>query len=560
MKAILAVFSLLGCVLFAGAQNPAMETWVTRLKDDGPSQAISRFAIYQDLEKLDSAARLNAVIGLEKACLRGNQRLRLVGRSVKEKICFYTIREGDSLYAANMKACLNEAVRMDEPWLQAEFGRWYSEMLNSLNQKELAVQYAISSLKLQEYLGLGNFPAVTQFYLWLGESMMLTDYLTDAKAYLHKGLLLAQTDTLVRKFNIMFTYNNLGIIHRRMKQHDSALYYFDKLKTISAEIGRQDWVEIAHRNRLLSLVETGRLDSAAADAATLLQKSRTTHNINDEMYAAEMLGKIAFARKDYPEALVHLLYSKKLNGGTNQRALSRLHENLAACYEAMNQPEKAYPYLKEYRRYNDSVNREKVNYNSRFLAIKADYEKDQLRYRELASSTQTAIRTRNIGIALLIGLSLIGIVWLNNRRRRSKSLQQEAAAQLQKFKTEIIRKNDHIDELMKTLSKQMSLQADAQRMNELSRQMILTDDDWQNFKQLFEQTYPGFFSNLRKQASGITEAEQRMAALLKIQLNTKQIAAMQGISPDSVHKTRHRLRQRFGADSTTVLENIIAAI
>jgi DNA-binding CsgD family transcriptional regulator len=51
-----------------------------------------------------------------------------------------------------------------------------------------------------------------------------------------------------------------------------------------------------------------------------------------------------------------------------------------------------------------------------------------------------------------------------------------------------------------------------------------------------------------------------MAALLKIQLSTKQIAAMQGIGSDSVHKTRHRLRQRFATGSTAELENIIASI
>jgi DNA-binding CsgD family transcriptional regulator len=470
------------------------------------------------------------------------------------------LKEGDSLYAAHMKACLNEAIQMDDPYLQAEFGRWYSEMLNSLNQKELAVQYAISSLKLQEYLGLEHFPAVAQFYLWLGESLMVTDYLADAEVYLHKGLLLAQKDSLVRKENIMFTYNNLGIIHRRTKDHDSALYYFDKLQAISATIGRPDWVEIAHRNRMLSLVETGKLDSAETEAGNLLQKSRATNNIADEMYAAEMLGNIACARKDYTTALVYLLNSKKLNGGKNQRALSRVHDKLATCYEALNQPEKALPYLKALRRYNDSVNRVKVNYNSRFLAIKADYEKEQWAFRQLADEAQSAIRARNTGIAILAGLSLLGIFFLHKRHRKVQRLQHKAAEHLEQYKAEMISKNEQLEELITSLQKQQNRQMDTQRIEELSRQMILTDDDWQNFKQLFEQTYPSFFNQLKIQAPGITEAEQRMAALIRIQLNTRQIAAMQGISADSVHKTRQRLRLRFNTDSTAELENIIAAI
>jgi DNA-binding CsgD family transcriptional regulator len=556
------------CILFiclliaglAGSQKPDIEHWVTKLKDESARQAIVRFSIYQELSQLDSAKRITAVNQLEQACAKGNKRLHLLAKSVKEKVCFYTIEAGDSLYAAHMKACLNEAIQLEETNLQAEFGRWYSEMLNSLNQKELAVQYAISALQQQEYLGLENFPAVAQFYLWLGESLMVTDYLSDAMAYLHKGLHLAKNDTLVKQVNIMFTYNNLGIIHRRIKQHDSALYYFDKLQAISTAMSRKDWVDIAHKNRMQSLIETGQLDSAEVEAENLLQKSRVAKNTDDEMYAAEMLGKIAFARKEFATALVHLLYSQKLNGGKNQRALSRVNEKLAATYEALQQPDKAYPYLKALRQYNDSILREKENSKSRYLAIKASYEKEQLRVRELVSSAHNTKRTRNISIAVLVALSIIGMWWIHANRQKTKRLQLAAAEQLNLFKEEIISKNAHIDGLMQSLQKQQYQKEDTQRIEELSRQMILTDDDWQNFKQLFEQTYPAFFSTLRQKATGITEAEQRMAALLKIQLNTKQIAAMQGISADSVHKTRQRLRQRLGMDSTAELENMIASI
>jgi DNA-binding CsgD family transcriptional regulator len=160
----------------------------------------------------------------------------------------------------------------------------------------------------------------------------------------------------------------------------------------------------------------------------------------------------------------------------------------------------------------------------------------------------------------LAGLSLLGIFFLHKRHRKVQKLQRQAAEQLEKFKAELISKNEHLEELITSLQEHQNRQMDTQRMEELSRQMILTDDDWQNFKQLFEQTYPSFFNQLKVKAPGITEAEQRMAALIRIQLNTKQVASMQGISADSVHKTRQRLRLRFGTDSTVELENIIATI
>jgi hypothetical protein len=46
----------------------------------------------------------------------------------------------------------------------------------------------------------------------------------------------------------------------------------------------------------------------------------------------------------------------------------------------------------------------------------------------------------------------------------------------------------------------------------------------------------------------------------KIQLGTRQISAMQGISADTVHKTKQRLRQRFGTSSTSELEAMLATV
>jgi tetratricopeptide (TPR) repeat protein len=531
-----------------------------RLKDKSPSQFISHYSLYREIAKLDSISRIKTAIEIEKECAKGNKRLSLLGRSVKAKIFFYNIKPNDSVYAAQMKRCLNEAIEMEEPYLQAEFGRWYSEMLNTLDQKELALQVAISSLKLHEYLGFENFAAVSIFYLWVGETLLVAGYVPESITYLNRGLQLAKTDTLVRPFRFMFTYNNLGLAYRQLNMHDSALYYFEKLKAYCVEIKRPDWEEIAYKNRLPCFVELGMLDSAKRVANRLFEIAKTSKDPDDEMIAWEMLGKIAVKEKNYEAAIGNLLTSARVNGGKNKRLLNRVYETLAACYETMGQPEKAYPYLKFARAYNDSVTQEKEKFNSRFLVIKAEYDKEQLQLKKLTSEVKSTRVFRNVGIALVLLVAAAMIWGIEKKRKNAEQLRKSAARELDTFKEEIISKNNRIDDLNARLEKQQIKQLDALNINELSHQVILTEADWQNFKQLFEKTYPAFFSTLRLKAPGITEAEQRMAALLKIQLSTKQIAAMQGIGSDSVHKTRHRLRQRFATGSTAELENIIASI
>jgi tetratricopeptide (TPR) repeat protein len=542
------------------AQKYDVNKWVELLKDDSKSQYIGHYRVYLDITKIDSASKIRAATEIARECAKGNKHLRLMGRSVKAKLFFYHIRPGDSLYAAQMKDCLNEAIEMDNPYLQAEFGRWYSEMLNSMNQTELAVQYAITSLKQQEWLGYENFAAISIFNMWVGEALLVAGYTSDAINFLHKGLSLAQTDTLVKPFRFMYTYNNLGLAYRKLNQHDSAIYYFEKLQHYCIEKKNPVWQQIAYKNRLPSFVELGMLDSAKVVDARLFEIAKTSKERDDSLIAYEMMGKIAMKEKDFPKAITPLLKSALLNNGSNKDLLNRVYESLAACYEAIGQTESAYPYLKLTRSYNDSVSRTKETNNNRYLFIKAEYDKEQLRLRQLSDEKKRAVRNRNTGIAALVLIALAAIVWLNRRRKKAEQRQQQAAEEMELFKEEVIKKNSHIEELQASIEQQQHRQHDTQTIQELSHQMILTEADWQNFKSLFEKTYPSFFKLLRDKAPGITEAEQRMAALIKIQLNTKQIAAMQGIGLDSVHKTRHRLRQRFHTGTTSELETIIGKL
>ena len=51
-----------------------------------------------------------------------------------------------------------------------------------------------------------------------------------------------------------------------------------------------------------------------------------------------------------------------------------------------------------------------------------------------------------------------------------------------------------------------------------------------------------------------------MAALTRLHLNTKQMASMPGISPDSVYKIRQRLRKRLQLDDEVSTETYLTKI
>jgi len=65
---------------------------------------------------------------------------------------------------------------------------------------------------------------------------------------------------------------------------------------------------------------------------------------------------------------------------------------------------------------------------------------------------------------------------------------------------------------------------------------------------------------LKEMVPDITEAECRIAALIRLHLNTKQMAAMLGISTDSVYKIKQRLRKRLPLNDDVTIETYLTKI
>lgn len=171
-----------------------------------------------------------------------------------------------------------------------------------------------------------------------------------------------------------------------------------------------------------------------------------------------------------------------------------------------------------------------------------------------------------VSIALLLYLNRIR---LKQKRRQEFAMKEKNAAEaelmaakeeMKKITENAVEKTALVEKLTAQLSHREYNAEQEQLINEITRQTILTEEEWENFKQLFEKIHPGFFIRLREKSRDITLAEQRMAALTRLNLTARQMASMLGISVDSVHKTRQRLRQRLQFSTETNLEETLSAI
>jgi len=86
---------------------------------------------------------------------------------------------------------------------------------------------------------------------------------------------------------------------------------------------------------------------------------------------------------------------------------------------------------------------------------------------------------------------------------------------------------------------------------------LLTNDDWAEFRRRFERVHPSFFVQLRNQYADLSPAEERLLALAKLNMDTHQMSRMLGVAPDSIRKTKYRLRKKLGLDGTSPLSSLL---
>jgi hypothetical protein len=233
-----------------------------------------------------------------------------------------------------------------------------------------------------------------------------------------------------------------------------------------------------------------------------------------------------------------------------------------------------YHYFQLYNHLHDSIERAVANSRLEISRLRLDNQSNVFEIRELQKEKEAKAQERNFIIAAIVLFAIIGFFILNRQRLKSRyqrqlAFQQKDAAekevaaakeQLNMFTQSIVEKTKLIEQLELEVANKQLTDEQQQLAKDLTQQTILTEEDWEKYKTLFEKVYPGFFLKLKEMVPDLTIAECRLAALIRLHLNTKQMASMLGISPDSVYKGRQRLRKRLQLDDGVTTETYLTKI
>jgi tetratricopeptide (TPR) repeat protein len=255
----------------------------------------------------------------------------------------------------------------------------------------------------------------------------------------------------------------------------------------------------------------------------------------------------------------------------------QLEEEMAAIqmfsefYKNNGDCKKSFEYYLQFNKLEDSLFSLEKQKTIEELSMKYETTKKEEHIKLLEKDRQIQLQNKWMLAGLLVASVIVGgvlLLLLMFRNRKNKELfrskeklrQTELAhikneldfnkKELERFMLNFIEKTKLITDLegrLETFSEISEVRNPYidKNISELTQMKILTEDNWAQFKIHFEKAYPGLIQQIKETFEHLSPAELRMFLLMKLNIDSKEIASILGISFESVKKTRYRLKKKM---------------
>ena len=580
---------------FLAAQTEGLdpEKWVNDLSKKDRSSYDSLISLIRKLQVVDS---LQAFQFLDQVAEKGGSKgdhfqalFNCLKASIIYNICYYDFQRVGKTPAnidwikqqiMNLySSAIDIAYRSEDEMLVAYVSYTYGSVSASFGEIGRSVMYSKNGIDLFEKI---SYPIEPQQYQYLAELLYRVREYNESIHYGKKAITGWQTSPKEIKSFTVSSMNTVALGYHRQQVYDSALIFYNQALELVKKIKDTVWTGIVSGNMGQIFYAQGKYDTAYALLKGDYNASKAKGYFDNAGHSLQWAARTNLALGNKATALAEVREAfQLLKQWPDANYLRNSYYTASQIFRELGNYDSAFYYNNLWSRINDSL--EKVVATSSLAISKAKLNDETSRYniQTLNKEKRSQLLLRNIIIASIVILSLIVVLAVNRQRLNEKlktekaeqeklrmeqeklMMEQEAASakdQLKMFTENIIEKTNLIEKLESQIKGKEATSEQHTIISELSHQTILTEDDWNKFKSLFEKIYPGFFINLKEKFPDITLAEQRMAALTRLQLTPKQMASMLGISVDSVHKTRQRLRQRLRINPESSLEEIMINI
>lgn len=338
-------------------------------------------------------------------------------------------------------------------------------------------------------------------------------------------------------------YANMGSSLLKMGLYQEAIENFDKTFKIFEKFEFSKELNTSYLNKFSCKYHLGFYDEAEIGFKNYLSNKNTNFIKEQRLQCYRELVKLNLKRNKLDET--YDFFEKYIN----------LHDSIYSVNNART--------IEDYNTYYETKEKEKI-----IADLDANIQKEQ---------SKNKIFIVGIIFILFLSVSSATIYYKYTKKQKQllniqRSLDAKNLAetkeeleinkqQLIDFRERLLAKNIEIEKYVSEQSqlsgnKDLSVGED-ENLQKLRKLKILTESDWQEFRSKFIHAYPDLISRLELEFDNLTSSELRLFLLMKLQIDSKEIADMLGISLESVRKGRYRLKKKINLSENDSLEDWI---
>lgn len=372
-------------------------------------------------------------------------------------------------------------------------------------------------------------------------------------------------------------------------------YYYNKVDSVEIalehgnrflELARQMNSPMDESLALINLVEIYKIKGDLTKAELLLSQAEDLIANNNEpdrqLHFLRCASNLRYAQQRYTasldyanellkiatkeERLDEIMYAQQ----ERYKALEALHENKAAleAYKAFHLAE-------------DSL--ESNAFGEKIIALEAALTNLE-NEKTIAVLAQEKITLENriqrnrflaLSLILLLALAILATLFYITRQRQNHLLLEQEnelilareAIQTQELiqKEVALEKSNDLLEVRAVMLRELELKLEnnserGMTLEELKAMKVLTPDDEAKLHELFNEIFPSFLARLKQELPKLSSGQLRLIMLIKLGFDNAEIATTLGISTNSVHMSRYRLRKKLSVGEPTDFQTFIQKI
>ena len=395
--------------------------------------------------------------------------------------------------------------------------------------------------------------------------------------------------------------NNIGIIHDKLGQYDSALHYFERGYDLWTLINDNTFRGLAQSNISNIYTKQKNVKKAIKHGVIAMQLSEKEGNIKSLGHAYISLSKAFILQGKTDIAISYALKALKIAEPKGIIEIIRdAHQQLYIGYSKQKKNNIAFKQLKEYTALKDSmVNSNKLKLiNHLQTRVRFEQKNKQIAEQEKQLVISESARQRNLLLLIGAGILLCSIIIVSYQIYRKQKLkikaknQQIQMEQQELMLAELSLKNEQLvnkdlkteldfkkqellsytlittekNQLLQDLNKQIDTLSgdnspkDIRKIKNTINAAMGNKENWEEFKTRFEQVHVTFFDTLKALYPQLSANDLRLCAFIKLSLSSKQIASLLNIAPSSVDISKYRLKKKFDLEKDEQLYDFISRI